>query len=105
MRSRKEGSIMILKIMGKVVAIPMVILFSVLYYMLYGASNLYCRVAGTAYTLLGIFAILAIITQQWIALVIFGILAAAGFIVILLAGHMLGVLDCAKEYFGSVLHA
>ncbi len=104
MRSRKEGSIMILKIMGKIVAIPMIILFLVLYYMLYGASNLYCRVAGTAYTLLGIFAILAIITKQWIALEIFGILAVAGFIVIMLAGHILGLLDCAKEYFGAVLH-
>ena len=95
---------MILKIMGKIIAIPMVIIFSALYYMLYGASNLYCRIAGTAYTLLGIFAVLAIITKQWIALEIFGILATAGFIVIMLAGHILGLLDCAKEYFGAVLH-
>ena len=96
---------MILKITGKIIAIPMIILFSVLYYMLYGASNLYCRVAGIAYVLLGLLAILAIATQQWISLEIFGILAAVGFIVVMLAGHILGMLDSAKEFFGEVLHA
>ena len=94
-----------LKLLCKIIAVPMVILFTVLYYIMYGAARVYCRVAGTVYVFIGICIFLAIITKQWLNLEIFGILAGAGLLILIAAGWLLGSFDSGREYFKGKLSA
>ena len=58
----------------KFLMLPVIFILSVMKLSLEGATKVYCLVAGVAINLLVIFSVLAIITQQWFALVVFGVI-------------------------------
>ena len=58
----------------KFLMLPVIFILSVMKLFLEGATKVYCLVAGVAINLLVIFSALAIITQQWFALVVFGVI-------------------------------
>lgn len=58
----------------KFLMLPVIFILSVMKLFLEGATKVYCLVAGVAINLLVIFSVLAIITQQWFALVVFGVI-------------------------------
>lgn len=95
----------ILKIVAKIIAIPMIILLGSICLLAEGAANLYCHVAGFIMPLIVICVILAIITSQWTALLIFGMLVAASVVLTLLIGWTLGMLEYGRDFFVELLHA
>ena len=58
----------------KFLMLPVIFILSVMKLFLEGVTKVYCLVAGVAINLLVIFSALAIITQQWFALVVFGVI-------------------------------
>lgn len=53
--------------------LPIIMVLGLLSLLIEGATRLYCLVAGVAINLLLVCSVLAIVTQQWFALGLFGI--------------------------------
>ena len=83
MRDSKEMAIMfILKLFGKLLAVVGIIVLSGLCLGVKVLENVGARIAGIILVLLGILALMAVISTNWFALTVFGVLAV-GVIVIL----------------------
>lgn len=82
-----------MRILLKLLTLPMLLIISILSLFLTGVTKLYCLVAGIAINLLIIGAVLAIFTGQWFALAVFGILFIAIMMILFGAGTMYVVLD------------
>lgn len=54
-----------IKLVGKVISVPMIIIFTVLYLLTYAAAYIYCKLTGIAFTFLAICAVIVIISKQW----------------------------------------
>ena len=86
----------------KVILLPVVVILSVMKLVLEGATKLYCLVAGIAINLLVVCSVLAIITQQWFALVVFVILCSIILLALLSSGFIAGLLENIKDKLLSV---
>lgn len=81
----------------KLLMLPVVVVFCVMKLFLEGAAKLYCLVVGIVINLLAVCSVLAIITQQWFALILFGILFVIILSVFLCAGMITVLLDNIKD--------
>lgn len=86
-----------MRILLKLLTLPMLLIISVIRLLLTGATKLYCLVAGIAINLLIIGAVLAIFTGQWFALAVFGVLFVAIMMILFGAGTISVVLDNLRE--------
>ena len=82
-----------MRILLKLLTLPMLLIISIFSLFLTGVTKLYCLVAGIAINLLIIGAVLAIFTGQWFALAVFGILFIAIMMILFGAGTISVVLD------------
>ena len=80
----------------KILLLPVVAILSVIKLFLEGATKLYCLVVGIAINLLVVCSVLAIITKQWFALAVFGIIFVAIMAILFSAGSIVLVLDRLK---------
>lgn len=85
-----------MKIMIRIIAIPIIVLLQLIHWAFDGVSKVYCLAAGVHYNILAICALLAIITGQWKALGILGILVAASLVLLFGAGWIMAMLDRIK---------
>ena len=95
---------MIIKMISKIVAALMVVIFGSLYMVANGAAKVYCRIAGIFFNFIGICVLLAVITSQWNNVFILAIIAGAGFLSYLAVGLLMTVLESGKDFFKTVLH-
>lgn len=86
----------------KILLLPLVVILSVMKLFLEGATKLYCLVAGIVINILVICSVLAIITQQWFALVVFVILCSFIWLALLSSGFIAGLLENIKDKLLSV---
>ena len=86
------------------VALPMILLFGILRLFATAISWLYCRAASLVFAPLIICLILALITTQWIAVVIFGAIIAACFILLFAIGWIEVELEFGQEFFKGLMH-
>ena len=91
---RKEQD---MRFIFKILAMPVMLVVCFIRLFLKGATKVYCLMAGIAINLLAICSVLAVITQQWFALGVFGILFVAILAVLYGAGVFMVVLDNVKE--------
>lgn len=91
-----------MRILLKLLTLPMLLIISVLRLLLTGATKLYCLVAGIAINLLIIGAVLAIFTGQWFALAVFGVLFVVIMMILFGAGTISVVLDNLREKLSEV---
>lgn len=66
---------MILRLFGKLLAVIGIIILSGLCLGVNVIENVGARIAGVAITILGILAIMAIVSSNWFALIVFGVMA------------------------------
>ena len=66
---------MILRLFGKLLAVIGIIILSGLCLGVKMIENVGARIAGVAITILGILAIMAVVSSNWFALTVFGVLA------------------------------
>ncbi len=95
---------MMIKILSKIVAALMVVIFGSLCMVANGAAKVYCRITGIFFTIMGFFIFLAVITSQWNNVFILGIITGAGLLSFLGVGVLLTVLENGKDFFKAVLH-
>ena len=95
---------MIIKMISKIVAALMVVIFGSLCMVVNGAAKVYCRIAGIFFSVMGFFIFLAVITSQWNNVFILGIIAGAGLLSFLAVGLLMTVLESGKDFFKTVLH-
>lgn len=95
---------MMIKILSKIVAALMVVIFGSLCVVANGAAKVYCRIAGIFFYFIGICVFLAVITSQWNNVFILAIIAGAGFLSYLTVGLLMTVLESGKDFFKTVLH-
>lgn len=86
----------------RMIIMPVVLILSLFKLVLSGAAKLYCLLAGMAITLLIVCAVLALITRQWFALVVFGVIFLAIMAVLYSAGTMMVIVDNIKDKLLSV---
>lgn len=81
----------------KILGLPVILIIDFIRLLLKGATKIYCLVAGIAINLLAICSVLAVITQQWFALGVFGILFFVVMAILFCFGFIVMVLDRLKE--------
>lgn len=81
----------------RMIIMPVVLILSLFKLVLSGAAKLYCLLAGMAINLLIVCAVLALITRQWFALVVFGVIFLAIMAVLYSAGTMMVIVDNIKD--------
>ena len=95
---------MIIKMISKIVATLMVVVFGSLCMVANGAAKVYCRIAGIFFNFIGICVLLAVITSQWNNVFILAIIAGAGLLSYLAVVLLMTVLESGKDFFKTVLH-
>lgn len=82
--------------------LPIIMVLGLLSLLIEGATRLYCLVAGVAINLLLVCSVLAIVTQQWFEVVVFGILFVAMLLVLLCVGMVAVVIDNLRSKLKDV---
>lgn len=95
----------ILRLFGKLLAVIGIIILSGLCLGVKVIENVGARVAGVAITILGILAIMAVVSSNWFALTVFGVLALV-IIAVLFGAATLEVLvelgrDAMRKYLAN----
>lgn len=81
----------------KIITIPVILVLSFAELVLNGTTRIYCYFAGFAINILIVLAVLAIVTRQWLALVIQGGLLVVCVATIFAIGMVSVVLNGIKE--------
>ena len=85
------------------IALPMLLILSVLMLISKIISKLYCLGAGIVFIPLLICIALAVMTMQWSAVVIFGILMATSFVILFGMGWIMFQIETGQEFFKGLL--
>ena len=86
-----------MKIVKKIVAVPIVIVLSILRCLINLIVKAECWVAGVGFLLLAILTILAIIKRQWLQVGIFAGLAGLGVIILFLSANIQAWIELLLE--------
>ena len=92
---------MILRLFGKLLAVIGIILLSGLCLGVKVLENVGARIAGAAITILGILAIMAVVSSNWFALTVFGILLVCLISVLFGTTVLEVILSCARDAMKS----
>ena len=93
----------LIKILLAPVILPMIVVMSVLSLMITVVASVYENVAGLPMKLVGICIILALITKSWLAAVLFGIILALGYLVVVLAAVVSSLLDAGRHSLSAFM--
>ncbi len=94
----------VFKLIGKILVLPIVFVLSSLCIIMEIMLKLYCHVAGATFNFLLLFIFLTLITSQWTALEILGILLVVFFILFFAVGTVIAVLESGRDFFVGILH-
>jgi len=91
-----------MRVIGKILSAIIVGVLSVVLFALDQVAKVYSLIVGVFYLLMGICVILAIVSQQWTALGILGILIAVSIVLFLAIGESMVLLERMKEMIKKV---
>lgn len=96
-------SSVLVKILLAPIILPMIIVMSLLSLMITIVASVYENVAGLPMKLVGIFILLALFTKSWLAAVLFGIILAMGYLVVILAAFVSSLLDVGRNSLATFM--
>ena len=106
MKNAKGGSDMssvLVKILLAPIILPMIIVMSLLSLIITIVASVYENVAGLPMKLVGICILLALFTKSWLAAVLFGIILAMGYLVVILAAVVSSLLDAGRNSLATFM--
>ena len=93
----------LVKIILAPIILPMIIVMSLLSLMITIVASVYENVAGLPMKLVGICILLALFTKSWLAAVLFGIILAMGYLVVILAAFVSSLLDVGRNSLATFM--
>ena len=93
----------LVKILLAPIILPMIIVMSLLSLMITIVASVYENVAGLPMKLVGICILLAFFTKSWLAAVLFGIILAMGYLVVILAAVVSSLLDVGRNSLATFM--
>ena len=93
----------LVKILLAPIILPMIIVMSLLSLIITIVASVYENVAGLPMKLVGICILLALFTKSWLASVLFGIILAMGYLVVILAAVVSSLLDAGRNSLATFM--
>lgn len=105
MLERSREDVTMLKIIVKILALPLILILSIAGFLINAAIKLYCLVSAVALKILAFCALIAVCTSQWQPLLIIGIMIAIGIGIAFCASFITAQIEICRDSLCGYLRA